>query len=273
MKKTGRKRACAAVLCVVMVFAVLCGCTAKTAQDVPQERTPITIGCDNYEPYTYIEASGSFAGVDVELATEAFHRLGYEPQFQMIQWEERDSLLNSGAVECLWSCFTMTGREDLYQWAGPYLYSRHVVVVQADSGIRTLADLEGRRVGVQATTKPETILLQRTDPRIPQVGQLYCCSSIAELHALLRRGYVDAIASHEETLKLLTEEGRGAYRILDESLYTSELGVAFERGTHEELSRQLTQVLNEMKQDGTVERIVEKYGMDPQKTVWGGNAS
>lgn len=272
-KSAGRKVLVPVLLCVVLALTGLWGCARKDAQDAQPERTPITVGCDDYEPYSYIEASGDFAGVDVELATEAFHRLGYEPNFQIIQWEERDSLLNNGSIDCLWSCFTMTGREDLYRWAGPYLYSRHVVVVRADSDIHTLADLAGRRVGVQATTKPESIFLEHTDPRIPQVGSLYCCSTVAELHALLRKGYVDAIASHEDSLKLLSEESSGAYRVLDDCLYTAQLGVAFEWGTHKELARQLTEVLDEMKQDGTMDRITAKYGLDPQSAVWGGDAS
>jgi len=257
----------------VLLTAGLWGCAARKNEEAGSALQPIVVGCDDYEPYTYIEASGEYSGIDVELAREAFHRIGYEPTFQMIQWEDKDELLNSGAIDCLWSCFTMTGREELYEWAGPYLYSRHVVVVRADSDIWTLADLKGRRVGVQATTKPETIFLERTDPSIPQIGRLYCCSSMADLHALLRKGYVDAIASHEDTLKMMVEDSGGAYRMLDESLYISELGVAFEKGSHKELAKQLYAALQEMKQDGTMDSIVSRYGLDPQEAVWGGDAS
>ena len=51
---------------------------------------------------------------------------------------------NEGAVDCLWGCFTMTDREDKYNWAGPYMYSRQIVVVNKDSGIENLADLKGK---------------------------------------------------------------------------------------------------------------------------------
>lgn len=273
-KMLGRRKIILSFLTVCILLTVgLGGCADRKSEKAEAELQPIRVGCDDYEPYSYIEASGEFTGIDVELAREAFHRIGYEPTFEIIQWEDKDELLNSGEVDCLWSCFTMTGRENLYQWAGPYLYSRHVVVVRSDSDIWKLADLKGRRIGVQATTKPETIFLARTDPRVPKIGQLYCCSSVADLHALLRKGYVDAIASHEDTLKLLVEDSSGAYRMLDECLYTSELGVAFEKGSHRELAQQLYAALQEMKQDGTMDDIVSRYGLDPQKAVWGGNAS
>ena len=53
----------------------------------------------------------------------------------------------------------MDGREEEYQWAGPYLYSRQVVAVRSDSDIYTLQDLAGKVVAVQSTTKPEELFL------------------------------------------------------------------------------------------------------------------
>ena len=38
----------------------------------------------------------------------------------------------------------MDGREQLYRWVGPYMVSRQVVAVNADSSIETLADLAGK---------------------------------------------------------------------------------------------------------------------------------
>ena len=270
---TSRREFLALLASGVLLAAGFSACAGSPGEGSGQKLQPIIVGCDDYEPYGYIEAGGDFSGIDVELAAEAFHRIGYEPQFQTIPWEDKDELLNSGAVDCLWSCFTMTGREERYQWAGPYLHSCHVVVVRADSDIRTLADLADRRVGVQATTKPETVFLEHTDPHVPQVKQVYSCSTMADLQALLRKGYVDAIASHEETMRLMVEGSKGLYRMLDESLYLAQLGVAFQKGTHKELAQQLTDTLQAMKQDGTIERIAEKYGLDPQEAVWGGHKS
>ena len=84
-----------------------------------------------FDPYSYLDRNGQFAGIDVELATEAFSRLGYTPEFRTISWPDKDNLLSDGTIDCIWSCFSMNGRETKYQWAGPYMYSRQVVAVRS----------------------------------------------------------------------------------------------------------------------------------------------
>ena len=270
-----QKRACrwAAVLYLaVLVLALLCGCRQQAEPEAPDERPVITIGVDDYSPFCYRDESGDYAGVDVELAREAFGRLGYRAVFRNIEWTRRDALLADGTVDCLWDCYSMTGREDDYDWAGPYMYSRHAVAVRLDSGITSLADLAGRSVAVQATTRPEEIFLQREDPRIPELRQLFCCQDLEQVRALLRKGYVDAVAAHEGVLDRLLLGEEEDYLILDETLDTAPLGVAFEKGTHTELARQLAETLEAMKQDGTLRTIAESYGLDPETAAWKGDA-
>ena len=132
----------------------------------------------------------------MELAKEAFGRMGYEPVFRNIVWEKKEEYLADGQIDCLWGSFTMTEREDEYTWAGPYLKSRQVVVVRQESGIKTLQDLAGKRFAVQVSSKPDEILLNHEDPRIPQVDEVYCFSTLDEVYACLRKGYCDAIAGH-----------------------------------------------------------------------------
>lgn len=79
--------------------------------------------------------------------------------FKRTSWQEKDELLAAGDVDCLWGCFSMTGREELYRWAGPYMYGRHVVVVREESDIYELSDLNGKRVAVQIGSKPEELFL------------------------------------------------------------------------------------------------------------------
>ncbi len=125
------------------------------------------IGSDNYPPYNYENVDGKPTGIDVDLATEAFRRMGYQAVFTYIDWEEKKELVDSGKIDCIWGSFSIDGREEEYQWAGPYLYSRQVVAVRSDSDIRTLQDLAGKVVAVQSTTKPEELFLNAEQNGLP----------------------------------------------------------------------------------------------------------
>lgn len=260
MKRTHLLKA-VAVLLLLQSILWFSGC-AKNASDDAGEKplTKIIVGSDNYAPYNYTSDDGSFAGVDVDLAREAFHRLGYEPVFRQIEWERKDEYLADGTVECLWGCFTMTGREDLYLWAGPYAESRHVCAVRADSEIWKLSDLTGKRVAVQATSRPEDILLNPT-AGAPKPEWVYSFSSMNEVFSALHKGYADAICGHESAILSFFETTSGTYRILEESLNVSELGVAFSKDHDPALPERLTKVLQEMLQDGTTTEILGRYGL------------
>lgn len=231
----------------------------------------IIVGSDRYEPYIYLDEDGKFSGIDVELATEAFHRMGYEPEFQEILWENKKDALTDGTVDCLWGCFSMNGREDEYQWAGPYLYSSQVVVVREDSEIQTVSDLTGKRIAVQETSKAEEYLLQLNNEKVPDVEMVYAFSNMDEVYAALRKGYVDAICGHESALNVLVESAPAQYRILKENLFAVRLGVAFDKTYDPEFVRELDQILKDMMVDGTTARIVERYGLDVEKALDGGD--
>lgn len=265
------KRYIAAIAVAVLLLGMLC-IPETSSKEYTEELPRLIIGSDNYEPYNYLDDDGNPVGIDVELAEAVCGKLGFTPVFQRIAWDKKDEYLDKGQVDCLWGCFTMNGREKQYQWAGPYLYSRQVIAVRGNSGITKISDLEGKRIAVQATTKPEEILRKRSSPRIPETEMVYSMSGMDEIYASLRKGYVDAIAGHESAIERFVQSAPDVYEILDESLYTSELGVAFKKGTHQELAQKMTQILTQMQEDGTLCDIAEKYGMDAEKALGVTNA-
>ena len=84
----------------VMVFFVLgcflcaCGKTKDQTRKITKDTNKkIIIGGDNYPPFNYTDENGNPAGIDVELAKEAFSRMGYKPVFVNIDWENKKNLM------------------------------------------------------------------------------------------------------------------------------------------------------------------------------------
>ena len=233
----------------------------QTAAALPE----LTVGSDNYPPFIYMNNDSAPTGIDVDIATEAFARMGYAVRLEIIDWEQKTKLVESGAIDCIWGCFSMDGREQLYRWVGPYMVSRQVVAVNADSGIETLADLAGKTMMVQSTTKPEEIFLAGTDPRIPQLGELLSTEDRSIQYAMLNCGYVDAIAAHETAILQYMQDCNANFRILEEPLLVTGIGVAFALNDTRGLDEKLTETFAAMRADGTMKQIVGKYLPDPEK--------
>ena len=254
---------------LIVAISLLCSCSSKQGSDTKLKK--IVVGIDDFEPYTYLDVNGNDRGVDVEIAVKIFHKLGYEPEFKEIKWSEKNTYLADGTIDCIWSCYSMNGRENDYQWAGPYLYSRQVVAVRRDSEIESLADLSGRSVGVQATTRAAELFLHQIDSELPEVKQVNCFATTEDMFAAIRKGYVDAVAGHEALLNELIRNSDGKYRLLEESPNISQIGVAFQKGTHEKLIQKMNEEIKKMSADGTLKDIAEKYGLDGDKVMIGEN--
>lgn len=261
---TAIKKYAAAICLMCIVAAIFSGCgiyagtTGKNTQD--DEGLPeILIGSDDYSPFNYVDSNGRQAGIDVELATEAFRRMGYKAKFVLIEWENKNQLLESGEIDCLWGCFSMDGRENDYKWAGPYMLSHQAVAVREDSDIYTLKDLEGRVVAVQSTTKPEQMFKENEKYGVSRPGKVISVHKRELIYTFLSKGYVDAIAAHDTSIEYFMRQYNMEYRILDEPLSIVGLGAAFSLNDERGLNRQLSDVLQEMKSDGTIYSIIRKY--------------
>lgn len=252
-------------LALVLTVTMICGCSSQKTQTQGASELPVlVVGCDNYSPFSYADANGEMTGIDVELAKAAFSKMGYAPKFEFINWEEKNNLLANGTIDCVWSSFTMTGREKEYNWAGPYMRSHQVVAVNEDSDIYSLQDLKGKVIAVQSTTKPEEIIRSHNGT-LPKIKKLISVQERDLIFILLGKGYVDALAAHDTSVDQFMSDTGLRFRILEEPLQTVDLGVAFDKKDSRGLNKRLTEVLDQMKKDGTVKMIIGRYLSDEER--------
>ncbi len=249
---------------IFCMFLILVGCSNNTTVKNTSTLEKIIIGSDTYPPFVYLDESGNPTGIDVDIAKEAFYRIGYDATFETIDWVKKKELVDSGTIDCIWGCFSIAGREDDYNWTKPYMISTQVVAVNESSDIYTLADLKGKTIAVQTTSKPEEIFLNKLDSRIPELKDVISTDSKNVQYAALDCGYVDAIASHKVAILQYMSDYNCKFRIIDESLFTTGIGVAFSKNDTRGLHEKLSEAFQQMKDDGTLAEIVGKYLDDPE---------
>lgn len=256
------KRIGCMALALCCAAALLCGCGGDGG-----EKPQLVIGCVENYPYVYSNEDGQMDGVDVAIAREACQRMGYTAVFEKLGWDERSESLQSGAVDCLWSRLALNGALDGCAWVGPYMYCDQVVAVPEDSDIQTVDDLAGRTVAVRRDSRVERLFLEESGDGMPQLKNVYSLTSAEEVAVALQNEYVDACAGDEAVLKELLEATDTKYRFLKDVLLRVEIGVAFPEDGDEALRRTLAETLREMRADGTLSDILERFGMDTRKAL------
>ena len=83
----------------------------------------------------------------------------------------------------------------------------------------------------------------------------------------MQQNYVDAVAGHQAFLELYSRNMSGMYRVLDEPLLISRIGVAFAKDGDQQLAEQFNRILHEMNRNGTVGAIMKKYEISPAMAV------
>lgn len=226
------------------------------------EGDSFTVGFDaSFPPYGYKDDDGEYVGFDLDLAQEVCDRNGWELKKQPIDWDAKDMELSSGTIDCIWNGFTMNGREDDYTWSEPYVDNSQVVVVAEDSGIKTLEDLAGKIVEVQADSSALAALEGDQKELAGTFSQLTQVPDYNTAFMDLEAGAAEAVAMDVGVAKYQIESRGGGYITLDETISTEQYAVGFKKG-NEKLRDQVQKTLNEMSEDGTFMTIAKKWGVE-----------
>ncbi len=219
----------------------------------------LVVGFDQaYPPYGFVDDDGEYTGFDLDLAAETADRLGFELELEPIDWDAKDTLLNSGAINCIWNGFTMEGREDDYTFSEPYMLNEQVVVVRADSGITDFDGLAGATVVTQTDSAAFDVLEGDQAELAATFASLDTIGDYNTAFMQLESGAVDAVACDLSIAAYQLSANPDAYLQLDEALSSEHYAVGFKLGDTATADL-VTETLRELNADGVVEELCEKY--------------
>ena len=225
----------------------------------------LIVGFDSsYPPYGYVGDDGEYTGFDLELAQEVANRNGWEVQLEAIDWDAKDTLLDSGAINCIWNGFTMEGREDDYTFSEPYMINGQVVVARADSGIASFGDLAGKAVITQVDSAAYNVLEGEDATQAELAATFASLETIGDYNTAfmqLESGAVDAVACDLSIAAYQLAAKPDAYVQLDEFLSEEHYAVGFKKGD-DATAEAVNESLRAMDEDGFVKDLCEKYAAD-----------
>ena len=257
----------AAACALALSACLLAGCSSNAASNDKKDassdkgKTTLVVGFDQaYPPYGFVGDDGNFTGFDLDLAAEVASRNGWDIKLEPIDWDAKDTLLNSGAITCIWNGFTMEGREDGYTFSDPYMLNEQVVVVKAGSDISDFAGLSGKTVMTQVDSAALDVL-EGDQAEVAATFKGGAAQTIGDYNNAfmqLDSGMIDAVACDLSIAQYQISANPGKYVQLETPLSTEHYAVGFKKG-NTELANQVTETLKQLDADGTVKKLCEKY--------------
>ena len=221
-----------------------------------QDSGVLTVGTEGtYKPFSYHEdGTGPLTGYDVEIVTAVAEKLGVEVEFEETQWDAIFSGLESGRFDVIANQVSINDeRSAKYDFSTPYTVSPGVIVVKDDNtDITSFADLEGKTTA-QSLTSNWYELAQENGANVEAV------EGWAQAVALLNDGRVDATVNDNLTyLDYAKQNPDAGLKIAAETDDPSLNALVFTKG-NTELQAAADDALAELKEDGTLAEISDKY--------------
>ena len=249
---------------------------ADDSWDKIVEKGEIVLGMDDaFPPMGYTDTTtGEIIGFDVDVATEVFSRLGVELNLQPIEWSTKEMELDGGNVDLLWNGYSYTEeRAEKQTLSDAYMKNNQVILVKEDSSYQSLADLAGKSLGVQSDSSAESALESEEATEFREsLGEIVPIDDYSKAILEIQNGLIEAIAIDEVVARFYLTNDPGAYRILEkedgtvESLAVEDYVIGFRKGD-QALCDKVNETLKEMKADGTLAEISEKWFGEDVTTI------
>ena len=263
------KKLSIAMLSMVLAGSMLltaCGggntqATEDTGSDTQQSETAenteggvLRMGTNaTFPPYEYVDENNEVAGIDADIAAAIAEKLGMELEITDMAFDSLIPALQSDTIDIVLAGMTVDPeRAEQVNFTDSYATGVQVIIVPEDSDIASPDDLEGKNIGVQTGTTGD---LQCTDAYGQEFVKQFDNGPLAV--AALLNGQVDCVVIDNEPAKNYVAANEGL-KILDTAYADEDYAAAIAK-EDTELFEQVNAAIQELKEDGTIASIIEKY--------------
>ncbi|MBF0708106.1 transporter substrate-binding domain-containing protein [Alkalihalobacillus hwajinpoensis] len=231
-----------------------------TAWEEIQEEGKITVATSGtlYPTSYYEEGSDEVTGYEVEVVKEMAKRLDLEVEFEEMGFDGMLTSINSGKVDLAANDITSTEeREEKFAFSEPVKYSYGTAIVRKDdlSGIDSLDDLEGKKAAGASTTVYMKVAREHGAEEVT-----YDNATNEQYLRDVSTGRTDIILNdyYLQKLALAAFPDLNITIHPDIEYYPNDQSIVMKKDSGE-LETKVNETIKEMKEDGTLKELSEKF--------------
>lgn len=216
---------------------------------------------EEYAPYNFT-IKGELNGISVDILNEVWKRsgmIGPRPDIEVLPWARGYMYLQQEKNSCLFSTSITEERKKLFTFAGTISENKNVIISKKEKGFKIdkIQDLKALTIGAIREDAGEQLLLSAGW----DINLLEHSSSPESLVRKLSMNRMDAISYGQDTAVYYMKKfsiDPDQYETIF-LLKKTELSFAFNKETDPEIVNEFQRIMDEMKNDGTIEIIRKKY--------------
>ena len=219
--------------------------------------------------------TGEYKGLEDSLAEMIAEYLGVDIEFTTVTAATRGELLDSGDIDAVLATFTITDeRKKTWDFSTPYYTDYVSVLVEDSTGIKELADLKDKVVGVSSgSTSARALTKAMVDAGVIDGAGFDADSFNADtwkdgisfrqyddypaISTALSAGEIDGFCVDKSILAIYKTDGRS---YIDAEFAPQEYGIATKKGS--DFSTVCDDLVQGWLADGTLDQLIKDNGLD-----------
>ena len=210
-----------------------------------------------YAPFEFKDSDQVYKGIDVEILDKVAEINGWTLEKSFPGFDAAVNAVQAGQADAIMAGMTKTKeREQVFAMSDTYYDTKVVIATKKANKITSYDQLKGKTVGVKNGTAAQRFLQKNKD----QYGYTIKTFDTSDLmNNSLSTGAVDAIMDDQPVIEYAIKQGQDlSINMEGEAVGSFAFGVKKD-GSHENLIKQFNTALAQMKKDGTLDQIIEKW--------------
>lgn len=210
-----------------------------------------------YAPFEFKDSDQTYKGIDVDIINKVAEIKGWDIDMSFPGFDAAVNAVQAGQADAIMAGMTKTSeREKVFTMSDTYYDTKVVIATRKENTISKYEQLKGKKVGVKTGTAAQRFLEKNKD----KYGYTLKTFDTGDLmYNSLSAGDVDAVMDDQPVIEYAINQGQNLkISMKGEAVGSFAFGV--KKGSkHEHLVTEFNEALAQMKEDGSLEEIINKW--------------